>query len=133
MIYVQLTYWWIVNWYKWNMHKQESESVIENEMHKILRDLEIQKDHPVQARRLDQVLINKVKRMCYPVDFAVSADHRVRNKRKQKTWQISRPRYGLKKIVAHEGDSGTNHSWSLWKYLQESLKETGWIIDQRND
>ena len=41
---------------------QKSESVQENEAHKILWDFEIQMDHPISARRPDQALINKKKK-----------------------------------------------------------------------
>ena len=39
------------------------ESVLENETHKILRDLEIQTDHPNQPRP-GLVLIDELKRTC---------------------------------------------------------------------
>ena len=38
------------------------ESVIENEKRKILRDIEIQTDHLISARRPDLVIVNKKKR-----------------------------------------------------------------------
>ena len=67
---------------KWYMHKPES--VLENETHKILWDFEIQTDHLITARRPDLVLINKKKRTCHIVDFAVPADHRVKLKEIEK-------------------------------------------------
>ena len=45
---------------KWYMHKPES--VIENVMHKILWDFEIQADHLILARRPNLEIINKKKR-----------------------------------------------------------------------
>ena len=44
----------------------------------------MQTDHPIQVRRLDLVLINKKKRICYRVDFAMSADNRVKMKESKK-------------------------------------------------
>ena len=41
---------------KWYMHKPES--VLENEMLKILLDMEIKMDHLISARRSDLVVIN---------------------------------------------------------------------------
>ena len=41
------------------MHKPES--TLENATHKILRDFEIQMDHPFPFRKVDLVLINKNK------------------------------------------------------------------------
>ena len=67
---------------KWYTHKPES--VLENETHKILWDFEIQTDHLITARRPDLVLINKKKRTCQIVDFAVPADHRVKLKEIEK-------------------------------------------------
>ena len=67
---------------KWYMHKPES--VLENKTHKILWDFEIQTDHLITARRPDLVLINKEKRTCHIVDFAVPADHRVKLKEIEK-------------------------------------------------
>ena len=64
------------------MHKPES--VLENETHKILWDFKIQTDHLITARRPDLVLINKKKRTCHIVDFAVPADHRVKLKEIEK-------------------------------------------------
>ena len=41
------------------MHK--SESLLGNEMHKILRDFEMQTDHLISARRPDQVIVYQKK------------------------------------------------------------------------
>ena len=71
---------------KLNFHHatHKPESVLENETHKILWDFEIQTDHLITARRPDLVLINKKKRTCHIVDFAVPADHRVKLKEIEK-------------------------------------------------
>ena len=63
---------------KWHMHKKES--VQENELHKLLWDFEIQMNHPILVIKPDLVLINKKKRTCNWVDFAVPAGHRVKMK-----------------------------------------------------
>ena len=57
------------------MHK--SESVLENESHKIPS---IQIDYLILARRPDIGLINKKKRTCYLVDFAVPIGYRMKMK-----------------------------------------------------
>ena len=54
--------------HKWYMHKQES--VLENEMQKILWDFEIQINNPILVRRPDLEIINKWKKKCHQVDFA---------------------------------------------------------------
>ena len=58
---------------------QNPAAVIENDTHKLLWDFDIQTDHLISARRPDQI-INKKRRICKIVDFAVSADHRMKLK-----------------------------------------------------
>ena len=48
------------------MHNPES--VLKNEMHKIIWDFEIQTDHLISARRVDQVIVYKKKKKKEPVD-----------------------------------------------------------------
>ena len=67
--------------------------VLENEMHKLPWDFDIQMDHLILARRTDLIIINKKKRTCKIVDFTVSADHRVKLKeseRKDKYFNLAR-------------------------------------------
>ena len=45
---------------KWYMHNPES--VLENEMHKLLWDFDIQTDHLISARQPDLIIINKKRR-----------------------------------------------------------------------
>ena len=66
---------------EWHMHQVES--VLENAMHKIHWNFEIQTDHWILARRVDLVSINK-KRTCQLVDFAIPADCRVKMKETKK-------------------------------------------------
>ena len=64
---------------KCNMHNPES--FLENEMHKLYWNFEIQTDRHISARRPDLIIIiNKKERTCRIVDFAVPADHRVKLK-----------------------------------------------------
>ena len=73
---------------KWYMHNPAP--VLENDTHKLLWDFDIHTDHLISARRPD--LINnqqkrkkkKKKRTCKIVDFAVSADHRIKLKECEK-------------------------------------------------
>ena len=53
-------------------------SVLENETHKLLWDYDIQTDHLISAKRPDLIVINKGKRTCKIMDFAVPADPRVK-------------------------------------------------------
>ena len=52
--------------------------------HKLLWDFEIHTDHLISARRPDLIIINKKKRTCKIVDFAVPADHRIKLKECEK-------------------------------------------------
>ena len=63
---------------------QNPESPLENETHKPLWDFEIQTDNLISARRPHQVIINKKKRTYEIVNFAVSADNRVKLKGNEK-------------------------------------------------
>ena len=58
--------------------------VLENDSHKLLSDFNIQTDHLIPARRPDLIIINKRKRICKIVDFAVPADHRINLKESEK-------------------------------------------------
>ena len=56
------------------MHNPEY--VLENETHKILWHFEIPSDRLISVRRPDLVIINKKRKTCRIVNFAVPADHR---------------------------------------------------------
>ena len=65
------------------------ESVFENTTHKILWYFEIQTHHLISARQPDLEIVKKKKiktkkRTCRIVDFAISADHRVKLKETKK-------------------------------------------------
>ena len=64
------------------MHNPGSDQ--ENKTNKILWNFEIQSDPLISAKRPDLVIINKKKRTCRIVDFAVPADHRVKMKENKK-------------------------------------------------
>ena len=57
------------------MHKLAS--VLKNDSQKLLWDFNVQTDHLIPARSPDLIIINKKKRICKIVDFAVLADHRL--------------------------------------------------------
>ena len=65
---------------EWYMHNPAF--VLENNTHKLLCD--IQTDHLIPARRPDLIIINKKKKVCKIVDFAVPADHRINLKESEK-------------------------------------------------
>ena len=59
-------------------------SVLENDSHKLLWDFNMQMDQLIPTRRADLIIINKRKRICKIVDFAVPADHRINLKESEK-------------------------------------------------
>ena len=67
---------------KWYMHNPAPD--LENDLHKLLWDFNIQTDHLIPARRPDLMIINKKKRTCKIVDFAVPADHKIKLKEYEK-------------------------------------------------
>ena len=58
--------------------------VLENDAHKLLWDFNIQTDQLISARKPHLIIINKKKRNCKIVDFAVPADHRINLKESEK-------------------------------------------------
>ena len=107
------------------------ESVLENEMHKLLWDFEIQTDHLISARRPGLVIINKKKRTCRIVDFAVSANHRVKLKENEKKAMYLDLARELNKTVEHESDGSTNCNWCSWYNQQRIGIRTGGLGNKR--
>ena len=67
------------NWY---MHHPTS--VLENETNELLWNFDLQTDHLISARRPDLIIINKKKKENKIVDFAVTAEHRIKLKESEK-------------------------------------------------
>ena len=63
---------------KWYMHN--SAPIQENDSHKHLWDFDIHTDHLISARRTEIIIINKKKKMCKIVYFAVPAEPRIKIK-----------------------------------------------------
>ena len=110
---------------KWYMHSPAY--VLENDIHKLVWDFDIQTDHLISARRPDLIIINnnKKKRICKVMDFAVLADYRIKLKeceKKDKYLDLARE---LKKTLVHEGDNYTNYDWCFWYSNKRFIKGTG--------
>ena len=88
--------------------------VLENDTHKLLWDFNIQTDHLIPARRPDLIIINRKKRTCKIVDFAVLADHRIKLKEPEKKDKYLDFARELKKTMEHAGDNYTNCNWYIW-------------------
>ena len=88
--------------------------VLENDTHKLLWDFDKHTDDLILARRPDLIIINKKKRTYKIVDFAVSADHRIKLKEcemKDKYLDLARK---LKKTIEHADDNYTDCNWCFW-------------------
>ena len=81
---------------KWYMHNPAS--VLENETHKLQWDFDIQMDHLISARRPDLIILNKKKRTCKIVDFAVPVDNRIKLKESEKKDKYLDLAWGLKEL-----------------------------------
>ena len=71
-------------------------------------------DHLILAWRLDLIIMNKKKRPCKIVDFAVLVDHRIKLKECEKKDKYLDLAKELKKTMKHEGDNYTNCDWCFW-------------------
>ena len=91
------------------MHK--SESVLENQTHKILQDFEVRTNDLAPTGRSDLELIYKKKKLCYLVDFIFSVDHRFAIKESEKVKKLRDQTRALKKPVAHEDECEISFSW----------------------
>ena len=98
--------------------------VLENDTHKLLWDFDIQTGHLISARRPGLIVINKKKRTCKIVDFAVPAYHRITlNKCEKKDKYLDLARELKKKqTMEHEGDDYINWNWCFWFSHQRLLK-----------
>ena len=94
-------------------------------IHEILKDFVIQTYHPIPDKKLDLMLINKKKITRHQVDFSLSADHRVKMKKKQKDRKdpesCQRAEYGEE----HKGNGNINFNWCAQNSPQVYRKETG--------
>ena len=89
--------------------------VLENDLQKLLWDFNIQTDHLIPARRPDLIIINKRKRICKTVDFAVPVDHRINLKESEKKDKYIDLARELKKNVEHESNDCANCECCVWQ------------------
>ena len=86
-------------------------SVLENDTHKLLLNFDIQTDPLISARRPDLIIINRKRRICKIVDFAVSSDYRIKLTECEKKDMYLDLARELKKTMAHESDNYINCDW----------------------
>ena len=93
---------------RWYTHKLES--ILENEMLKIHWDFEIETDHLIPFKRLDQMLINQEKkRNCHQEDFAFRSDRRVKINKSKKIIEYLDLALKLKKKNPEYVDGGITY------------------------
>ena len=80
------------------------ESILENEIIKILWDFEIHTDHLIPARKLSLVLIKRKKRTYHQVDFAILVNHRLKVKESKK----------IDKHLDLVGEQKKLEAWGWW-------------------
>ena len=107
-------------------------SVLENETHKLQWDFDIQTDNLISVRRTDLIIINKKKKTCKIVDFAVSPDLRVKLKESEKKDKYLDLTGNLKKTVGHESNLYTNRNWFFWHSHRRIDKGTGGLENKRS-
>ena len=100
---------------KWYIHKPAP--VLENDLHKLLWDFNIQTDHLIPARRPDLIIINKKKkkkkRISKIVDFAVPVDHWINLKESEKKDKYLDLVREFEKAVEHESNDCANCDWCV--------------------
>ena len=70
--------------------------------------------------------VNKRKRTCQTVDFAIPTDHRVKQKESNKRDKYQDHVENWKKSMEHESDGGdTSCNWHAWYSHQRIGTETG--------
>ena len=87
------------NWNKWYMHNPVS--VLENETHTLIWDFLIQMDPLISFRPQGFIIINRQKRTCRIMDFALPADHRVKLKESEKKDKYLDLARGNEKTLKH--------------------------------
>ena len=68
-------------------HMHNPAPILENDIHKLLWDFDIQMNHLIPARRPDLIIINKEKKICKIVDFSIPAYHRIKLKECEKRYK----------------------------------------------
>ena len=97
----------------------KSESVQENEMHKILWNFELQTNHQSsEDQKKKTPKMNKQTKNSkenFPSSwFCRSSGPQGENQRKRKEKQVLRPYLRATKTVEYEGDGDNNCSWCAW-------------------
>ena len=87
--------------------------------------------HLISARWPDLAIVNKKKRTCRVVSFAVTAYKKVKLKEYEKGDSFRDLTREVKKTMEHESDSDTNCGWGTWYSHQKIDKRTEGLGNKR--
>ena len=115
----------------WYTHKPQS--VQEKDEYKILWDFNIQADKVIEHRRLDIVCINKQRRECQIIDFAIPGDQNIAIKEQEKIDKYQDLRIELQKVWNVKAVVTGSYRCSR-NYVEEntSLYKTDWHPGRHN-
>ena len=114
------------------LYRHNPEFILENEMHKVFRDFDLQTDHQILTRPSDSQPKKKRKNRTYQImDFAILADHRVKLKESEKRDKYLNLARELKKTMEHEGDGDTSSNECAQNNPQMIGKEIGRLGNKR--
>ena len=108
------------------MHNPEF--VLENEMHKLLWDFEIQTDHQFSARLPDPLIINKKRENLPNSELCCPSGPQSKIEWMRKGELVPRPWLGIEITVEYESDGYTNCNWCSWyshQMIGTRLEELG--------
>ena len=70
-------------------------------------DFSIQTDHVIEARRPDFIVVDKKRRTCKIIDFALPGDSRIGEKKKKEDRKVSRSKRGVTEDLECESEDYT--------------------------
>ena len=103
------------------MHKPES--VLNDDLHKILWTFEKQTDHLIPARKPDLLIINQKTRTCHQGYFVFPADDRVKIKENEKRDKCLYIATALKNMILIEIPIATGAVGTVNKSLEREVEE----------
>ena len=105
-------------------YEHEPESVVQNKNLKILWDFFKLYDHMIETKRLNIVVVDKVKKNTMIIDAAIPGDIRVCDKEREKIEKYKPVKRRICQIKASEiGRCDSHCSWSIRNYNNKAFKK----------
>ena len=126
-----ITYNAVTNGTHTHTHTHTHQSVQKNDKYKILWDLNIQRDEVIEHRPPDIVCIDKQKRECQIIDFALPTEQNIFIKEQEKNWKVP----GLKNRITESLEcQGSGHTDSyrcsqMLKRIHQYIKQIDILAD----